>query len=311
MNVLVVGCGGFGTNVTLAAVEQANEHQLVNMDYLLVDGSDSNVRELDLTEDNFWKVPHVDGQGKKRGKGAAAYVNFVSENIHRMPEADMYVIVYSLTGGSGSVLGPEINRQLMLDGRNTVNVVLSTDDSKEDVKNAFNTLTGLANNVRMLERPIHFMIEESSSGTRSQVDEAVIGNILSAATICGIPHHGLDSTDINSWLDYQQHDVTPALTMIERFDDSASLEKLSGSVITILSLLETSDSVVPKTGAVFNTDGVGKVDKDIHFVTTTKNMENLSRKITESHNEYLKIAKGLNVKDSFGSNTGDDTGAVY
>lgn len=310
MKVLILGCGGFGVSLTKAVMEMDLAKTLPDIDFLLVDGSNSNVDQADIDSDYFYRVPHVDGQGKKRGKGAVQYVDFVTENVHNIPDADMYIIVYSLSGGSGSVLGPEFNLQLMGMGKNCVNVVLATDDSKEDVKNTFNTLTGLANNVRALERPIHFMIEESSSGKRSEVDTAVLGHILSLASVCGTAHRGLDSTDVNSWLDYQQHEVEPALTLIERFDDAETLEQLSGSVITILSLLAHADNTVPKVGAVFNTDGISNADADVHFITTTKNMDNLSRKIAEQHQSYEKIAKGLNVKASFGS-AGGETGAVY
>lgn len=310
MKVLIIGCGGFGVNMVAAAIEENIIDELGNAEYLLIDGSDSNMRNLPSLNEHFWKVPNIDGAGKKRAKGAPQYVDYIAENLARIPEADMYIITYSLSGGSGSVIGPELNRQLMASGKNCVNLVLATDDSKEDVKNTFNTLTGLANNVRTLERPIHFMIEESSSGTRSEVNTAILGHLSAIGSICGLDHHGLDSTDISSWLDYQQHDVKPALTLIECFDATEPLSEISGSVITILSLLSDPDNSVPKTGAVFNTDGITDADFDVHFVTTTKNMDNLSRKITTQHEEYEKIAKGLNVKDSFGSSDGS-AGAVY
>lgn len=311
MKVLIMGCGGFGINMVAQALTENLLSGLGNVETLLVDGSDSNMAGLESLANNFWKVPNADGAGKKRGKVAQQYIDFVSENIARVPDADMYIITYSLSGGSGSVLGPEFNRQLMGMGKNCVNAVLSTDDSKEDVKNTFNTLTGLANSVRMLKRPIHFMIEESSSGTRSEINTAMLEHITSVASICGKPHHGLDSNDVKSWLDYQQHDVEPALTLIERFDDTNVLEEVSGSVITILSLLSDPDNSVPRVGAVFNTDGITDSDTDTHFVTTTKNMDNLSRKITKQHEEYERIAGSLNVKSSFGSKDTSETGMVY
>ncbi|AFI55385.1 hypothetical protein TSMG0102 [Halocynthia phage JM-2012] len=312
MKVLIMGLGGFGINLTAQAVQAiAESEELPNTDYLLIDGSDSNMANRDALRDNFWKVANTDGAGKKRAKGAAQYLDFVTENLAQVPDADMYVLVYSLSGGSGSVMGPEFNRQLMLAGKNCVNVVLSTDDSKEDVKNTFNTLTGLANNVKQLERPIHFVLEESSMGTRSEVDSVMLDHVISMASICGTPHHGLDSNDVKSWLDYQLHDVKPGLTLIERFDDAEALGKLSGSVITILSLLTDPDNMVPRVGAVFNTDGISEAEMDTHFITTTKHMDNLSRKITAQHEEYQKVAGGLNVKESFGSADCGDNGMVY
>lgn len=311
MKVLVIGCGGFGINITAEAVPFLNkEEDLPNVDFLLVDGSDSNMAGLDSLKDKFWRVEDVDGQGKKRAKNAEMYFDFVTRQMPNIPEADLYIICYSLSGGSGSVLGPELNRLLMKDGKNTVNLVLSTDDSKEDVKNTFNTLTGLANNVESLGRPIHFVLEESSSGTRSEVNSMMVDHLLSIASICGRPHHGLDSNDVKSWLDYQQHDVPAGLTMIERFDDVDVLESLKGSVITILSLLTDADNKVPRVGAVFNTDGISEAESDVHFITTTKNMDKLCRKITQAHEDYQKISGGLNLKSSFGNGGGDDRGMV-
>lgn len=314
MKTLIVGCGGFGVNRAAAvamsgAVE--NVEVLPNVDFLMIDGSDSNFAGMEALQEKLWKVDGTDGAGKIRGNCAEVYVDFIRKNVAKVPEADMYVVVYSLSGGSGSVLGPELVHQLMAKGKNCVNVVLSTDDSKVDVKNTFNTLTGLANYAEELGRPIHFMLEESSSGTRSEVDAAIHDHIVSIAGVCGRPHHGLDSNDVSSWLDYHKFDVPAGLTMIERFDDAEILRELDGSVITILSLLNDSDNVVPQVGAVFNTDGICEGHDDVHFITTTKNMDNLCRKISDKHQHYQSVSEGLNTKKVFGTADGAKTGMVY
>lgn len=312
LSVAVLFAGGFAVNQAISLEKAGYFDSSDNLDYMLFDGSDSNASKAMLDAGKALLVPGTTGQGKKRAKNVKQYLDFVAENVSRVPDADLYLIVYSLSGGSGSVLGPEMNRRLMSKGKNTINIVLSTDDSREDVKNTFNTLTGLANNVKQLNRPIHFMLEESSSGKRSDLDAMIQEHIVNASNICAHQHLGLDANDVNSWLDYQQHDIEPQLTMIERFDDTESLEQLNGSVITILSLLTDQDNTVPKVGAVFNTDGISTVnDKDVHFVTTTKNIDALRRKIEEEHKRYQSVAEGLNVKDSFGSSDMESNGMVY
>lgn len=312
MKVCLIACGGLGANILGKLLVSGIENEIPNMDYRVIDGTDANVRDFKGDESKLLIADHIKGAGKIRRKSAKLYLDYIAENIHQIPEADLYILIASASGGSGSVIFPEVNRLLMSKGKNTVNVVLSTDDSREDVKNTYNTLTGLANNVKQLNRPIHFMLEESSSGTRTELDLALMGHIVDIATICGVNHKGLDENDVNSWLDYQQHGIEPQLTMVERFDDSSSLEQLNGSVITILSLLTDQDNSVPKVGAVFNTDGITTVtEKDVHFVTTTKNMDALRRKIEEEHKRYQAVAESLNVKDTFGSDDMEANGMVF
>ena len=305
MKVVVIGCGGLGINVAASLAKQFEGADKENIEFLLIDGSDSNMIGKEGMDDIFWKVPNIDGAGKVRKQGATQYMEFVKSNASKIPQANMYILVYSLSGGSGSVLGPTLNLELMKKGALTANVVLATDNSSKDVENTFNTLSGLANNVRQLGRPIHFCVEESSTAKPSEIDAMLSESVIELMRICGERHMGLDSNDVRSFLDYQTHGIAPALTMIERFDDASAMKELEGAAITTLSLLTDNDNARPDVGAVFNTDGICSSSVDTHFVTTTKNMDSLSRKIKERHDYYKGTAQGLNLSDSFGCDSDD------
>ena len=310
MKTLIIGLGGFGINTVTNAHANGCIKLSDNVDVLLIDGADSNTPEDPDLAQRLKLVANVNGAGKKRSRCAKRYVEFINENISSVPEADVYILVYSLTGGSGSVLGPEMNRLLLKDNRNCINAVLLTTDSKEDLTNAYNTLHGLGKQSSKLNRPVHLMLEDGTGTPRSSIDTMMLANIESILEISSKRHAGLDPSDLRSWLDYQEHGIAPSLTMIEVFTDPEVMIELKGSVITVLSLLSDPDNVVPAVGAVFNTDGPTELDKDVHYVTTTKNMENLSEHVQAKLAEYTKAASGLNVKSVFGGSDDDDDGEM-
>lgn len=307
MKVCVIGLGGCGINQVSAILRQLNAEniEMPDVEFLMIDGSDSNMLDKQELMDHFWLVPGVDGAGKVRKNGAQAYIDYIKANVAKIPQATLYILNYSLSGGSGSVLGPTLNTELMQRGALTINVALATDNSAKDVENTRNTLAGLANTVRALQRPVHCCIEDSSSGKPSEVDQMMRNDIIELMRICGERHVGLDSQDVRSFLDYQVHGIAPALTMIERFDSAEAMSELSGAVFTTLSLLTDNDNQRPNVGAMFNTDGICQGDVDTHFVTTTKNMDALSRRITERDEFYKTNAGGLNTRPAFGSEDGD------
>ena len=73
MKILIVACGGFGVNMARETKDLLNGNMETGgseIDALIIDGSDSNLRDNnDLSEFTQWLAPGKDGGGKGKGGG--------------------------------------------------------------------------------------------------------------------------------------------------------------------------------------------------------------------------------------------------
>ena len=114
MKILIVACGGFGVNMARETKDLLNGNMETGgseIDALIIDGSDSNLRDNnDLSEFTQWLAPGKDGGGKIRKSNAKDYIEFLNSKIHEMPDADLYLVISSTAGGSTPHASPSRSR---------------------------------------------------------------------------------------------------------------------------------------------------------------------------------------------------------
>ena len=302
---VIVGLGGFGGK----RVADLYEHRknMGNVEFLVIDGSDSDIRDRDFPKENIWLVPGTDGAGKIRGAQAPVYEEFINQNYSRLPEADLYILVYTVSGGTGSVMGPRLARNLTENDQNVINAVMCTSGSHVDSKNTMNTMRGLGNHVKKLQKPIFLSFFDQEDHTLEQADLAVCDMVMELNQISSFENSGLDTSDIHSFFNYPIHGLPPQLTLVERFTDPEKLTEEYGRILTTLSLSEDKHLPIPEVGAVFNTKGVTNfgLEGELHFVTSTVNMGMLAKRLQERFDEHEKTRKSLASSSVFESDADD------
>lgn len=298
-NVLVIGVGGFGANMAKKLV-LSEKHEGVQ--YMVVDSSDSNV--LDINEETLpiLRVPNLDGGGKDRSKVYKPGAEFIVQSLPKIPTAKITILVFSLSGGTGSVLGPLLNHHLKQRGANVICVTLATSKSLDETRNTFNTLTTLANQAVNSGIPTHTLLEEDDGKiNRSVLDEAIRHHIIQTTRIGRVKHDGLDTADITNWLSHQRHGVAAGLTLIERYDDVNVLKDVEGA-INILSLVEDGDTIIPDIGVLNNALGIITDNgTDMHYISSTLGMDNFKRMLEERLKHFESLTKAHTNTQVFGN----------
>lgn len=125
-------CGGFGGNIGKQILD-------LDINTFFIDTSISNLKNV--KHDNIFLVDNIDGAGKSRDK---SYQHFkeLSEDIliKFKPSNKLNIIIHSLSGGSGSVIGPLIAKELISKDLNTIVVCVDSRNSIKELDNSIKTL---------------------------------------------------------------------------------------------------------------------------------------------------------------------------
>jgi len=143
-SISVMGCGGFGVNMVKKHVE-ANQMYDDEIKYSIVDTSRSNLSGISNKIEQF--ILAETGAGKIR----STHVDTIQQNLDSCGVlqriSDINVVIFSFSGGSGSVIGPLLVNEITSHPMNKAVILVGVIDdcSKMDCVNSINTLKSLRN----------------------------------------------------------------------------------------------------------------------------------------------------------------------
>lgn len=203
----IYGCGGCGINlVARQAHIPAETKGYPEVSYTAIDSSSSNLKGLGEHIDTIL-LPGLDGFGGERGYG----LDIVRDNVDRILKesapGDYNIVVFSLAGGTGSVVGPVIMDELLRRDRNVVAICVDANHTLLAARNSLRSISTLSNISRSTKRPLVASFH-MNDGERAMTDvDAEVGNLIKAlAFLFSGDNGGLDTRDIHNWLNY--HGVT-------------------------------------------------------------------------------------------------------
>jgi len=243
---LIIGCGGAGvvTASEFEATRGVPEELTTLFDVCYVDTSRANI-PVTVEVDRAFTIPGLDGAGGNRALYADPIRQAMPNIVSFVKPADIHVIIYSASGGSGSTIGPMLASQLLKRGMNVVCVVIGDTTTIEATKNTIGTLRSIdgvarANQVTM---PIIYAFN-SVNKTIAEVNREIRSNIVLLATLFSGNHEYIDSRDLYSWLHF--HETTeydPGLAMLEIMTcDRSDLSELK-SKLPIASMITLGQSL--------------------------------------------------------------------
>jgi hypothetical protein len=141
--VQVIAAGGCGQNI-LKAILKCNPQFDAKIDYRVIDTSASNVSGIPQ-EIPFDAIGEL-GSGKDRGKNLDAIQKYIDTHPDLFKQAsDITFILFSLAGGSGSVIAPLLAHRILRNSNRCVVLVGVVDASSErDCINSINTIRSFA-----------------------------------------------------------------------------------------------------------------------------------------------------------------------
>ncbi len=194
----IYAAGGFGINIA-KKFEPDTKKSIPGMAapaIAYIDTSESNLRGIENRDDVFL-IDGTDGAGKIRGLHIDEILPLINPILNQFKPGDFNVVVFSGSGGSGSVIGALIAGALLARGLPVVALVVGSSESAKATENTINTIKTLEGQVDIANAPLVFAYEHNEPGRkRSEVDEIFYRIISSLAVLTSRQNDELDSTDI-------------------------------------------------------------------------------------------------------------------
>ena len=220
-------CGGTATNIANLLLESMPEQTegLANINVVMVDTSDSNLRHGKTAtfqkegKASFYHVydkqaavdgRETDGMGKNRKLTYEVAATHVPTILHSHAPEKFNIVLHSLSGGSGSVLGPLLAKAILEAGQDVIVIATGNEADTADIENTQRSLYGYQNLAEKIGKPICMSYLHTSKETpRAIVNAEAILQIGAIAVITSRQNHGLDSMDIHNFLHFTEKSPFP------------------------------------------------------------------------------------------------------
>lgn len=227
----IYAVGGTGINIGSAFLPYVGKavdpvRGLAEVRTFFIDTSKSNLVGKDIP-DNFIYIfddegKLLDGNGKERKSKNYDVIKDSSKMnsiLHQFSPGDLNIVLHSSTGGSGSVIGPLLVSQLLARDKNVLVFCVGGTKSQIETDNTAKTLKSYENISANRKQPVCMMyLENSVTKPRSKVDKEMTGYINMSLAFWSGTNHGMDSSDLRNFLQYQKvTDFEPRLTALDFF----------------------------------------------------------------------------------------------
>lgn len=237
-------CGGTGTNIGVLYQSMMKDRVvgMADLKFIYIDTSKSNVRSS-IPDEAFYLIKNQDtkkeGSGKIRLENADPIMDSAEHILEQYPPAFINIVIGSMSGGSGSVIGPALTQQLLKQDKVVFTAVVASTDTRVELENSIKTLQSYEKVARTAKRPVPAYYQVNSSHDYKEVDESITWYITTVAIIAGalgIEGSGLDSADVYNLVNYQRfNSAQPQLTRIHMwYGISPTVASMSDDVMSML-----------------------------------------------------------------------------
>jgi hypothetical protein len=288
------GCGGCGINIVTPFTRKTLGEGYSEVKVGLIDTSTSNFtnEHKENGVDFFLATNDGEGSGKVRRDNASV----ISDNVNRallvQKPADFNVVIFSASGGSGSVIGPLLMKELLERGIPCVGIIVGSSESSITATNSLNTLKSLAAIGASLDKPCIISYQHNSNeNRRSAVDATCTAFIHTLAALCSSENDELDQRDVRNWAFYNHSTSVPAQLSLLEICDTVEAAKEIQSPISVASLLTDKDAVAPDLMPEYSCIGYrleGLEDglTEMHYVISVDGITELMKYRQDSVNDY-------------------------
>lgn len=293
-NLRIYGCGGFGINITShfepAAGTQEPGHSKPFPVY--IDTSHSNLH-ANLKPEHVFTLEGVDGSGAVRSENHEQIDANVRNILEIHKPMDFNVVIFSASGGSGSVFGPLIMAELLERGCSVVGIVVGSSECTKRTENTLRTLKSLEAIAKSTQQTVVIAYEHNTREVkRSEVDaqcKHLVGNL---SVLCSRRNNGMDSMDLANWIQFQKvTTVKPRLVSFGVYRGNEAAENAPAAV-SVASLYASPDeepiNITPDyhcTG--YPRDEVKGYDT-VHFMITLEDIPKIAKMVQDKLSELYR-----------------------
>lgn len=285
--VRVYGCGGAGVNIA-SGYEKANKDTKDDVEVSYIDTSRSNLT-TDVKDNQVFILDNVDGSGKVRAENHQEIANVTKKILLQFEPAQMNLVLFSGSGGSGSVLGPLIVSELLSKGENVIAMVVGSQESVITAQNTMNTLKSLESVSKSKDKPV-VMFYQQNDRKRSEVNEVFELGISSIAILSSRKNKELDSKDISNLLYFNKTtSVSSQLAYLDIYNDLAQANSVEDP-IAVASLYKNEDmehlSTIPEYSCVgYFPDSVNGIE-NLHYIINVETIPKIVKQLKTTLDKY-------------------------
>lgn len=283
----LIFAGGCGLNVATHLVDLPDVH--------CIDTCDKNIVDVHRKTKVFL-TQGTRGAGKNRAFILPKVRPQMSTFMATLPEADFYILCYSLGGGSGSVLGPLITGALAAEGKAFVTFVIGAMESPEVLQNDIDTMKSLESIAVNRATPIVVNYTPNINGqsyefTNSQVAE----NIRRVVCLTNQNHGRLDVHDVNNWVRFTDKHKTliPQVCELHISDNRKDAEAIPEPIAIASLYLDPAkefafSSPVVRTSGIMKQDDLSVTEEQLHFVINSVGVVEVMKSISDTKTEVTR-----------------------
>lgn len=287
------GTGGAGVNIASQFVNRSEEPGYATVEPVFIDTSRSNLKD-GIDKNNVYILENVDGSGKIRKENAQEIQNVIKDILLKMRPEDFNVVVFSASGGSGSVFGPLLVGEMLNRSIPVVAVVVGSDESSITAQNTMNTLKSMDSIARRSGKPFVMYYDHNQRGVRrSDIDKTLISVITCLSILASRQNEEMDSQDLVNWLEYNKtSSVEPQLAVLDVYETHEKVESIANP-ISIASLYSSPDvdtiRSVPDYHTVGYTGEGVSAPESLHFIINVDAVPEIGRRIQKTLDELQEI----------------------
>ena len=341
--IIVHLCGGAGINLGKSVFEEIEDlgPGFASFDLRYLDTSRANISNVKYP-DKFTLVETVkatkdglDGSGGERSKNADDIIEYIKKYLDdnkllSQKVAEYHLVVFSASGGSGSVIGPMLTKALL--ERNIPTSVIMVGDSTNGL-NAINTSKTIAtmNSIaKMTKKAINIMYTNNQAhndgcGLRKaeeKANRAIYNSSVTLALFLSNHNQNIDAQDMVMFLDQTQYktiNIKPGIYGMIGF--SKRCEVPNGS-IPISGRSLTKDDIDPDTGLTLlnhkagivleeNADELFNDQYPVHLISFANFFTTEDKLLKKVVDDYKNIMNQIQIEDIEDEEDPDENGLVF
>lgn len=204
-SVTIYGCGGTGVDlvrqyITDPIMEDTLSQRAVER-FAFFDTSLANLQGVEKSK--AFLVNGTNGGGSDRSRNAQIIVDSVKPFLLDFKPSDLNIVVYSVSGGTGSVAGPAIVEELISRGESVVSIITVGVETVRGCENSYRTFLGLERLAEKHNKPVVFTY--ATMDARRDTKEAYLYQLKCIGAISHLAsgrNLRLDAADVENLFTY-------------------------------------------------------------------------------------------------------------
>jgi hypothetical protein len=324
-NLRIYACGGCGANLIQTKIDIPVAPGFPKVKPVMIDTSTANY--IPSAGIEFYQIPGINGTGRDRGASLDIGLDKIEPILKDHKPGTMNVVICSGGGGTGSVIGLLIMRELLSRGLPAILMIVCSSSSGIDTDNSYKTLLSLQKVVNATKRPLPFIYYENTpsetgrigDGPRDLVDQVLVEDLRALALTVSEQHSELDRQDIANWLNYPQVTDVPAqlveLKLMTGQFSKDNIDMLRDNVIGTLSVLTSTEKSSPalnqpydKTG--YYSEALASTATDMTWFLSAMNVKAFAESLDKANKRFAETSQGLAAVTGLAVDDSDDDALV-